>query len=110
MIDKKGKGFELVNLFDGNLKLDVKLWLFGKDFKGRGRFLEFLMCLLFEFDMCGWLYVVNWICDFIFNDIIDFRVLFFSYLLFMFVKKIGSWVEYVENVVKIFLECIVGLR
>ncbi|KAK4677383.1 hypothetical protein QC764_405715 [Podospora pseudoanserina] len=110
LIDKKGKGPELVNPSDGNPKLDAKLRPPGKDFKGRGRSLEPSMRSSSEFDVRGRPRAVNWIRDFIPNDITDSRVLSFSYSSPTFVKKTGSWAEYVENASKTLLERIVGSR
>ncbi|KAK4194327.1 hypothetical protein QBC40DRAFT_188432 [Triangularia verruculosa] len=102
--DKKGKGPELVNQSDASQRLDVKLRPPGKDVKKGVRSLEPSMRSSSEFDIRGRPRAVNWIRDFIPNDITDSRVLSFTYSAPTFDKKTGNWADYVESAAKALLE------
>ncbi|KAK0673166.1 hypothetical protein QBC41DRAFT_397115 [Cercophora samala] len=109
-VDKKGKGPDLMNPSEASQKLDAKLRPPAKDFKSRVRSLEPSMHSSSEFDVRGRSRAVNWIRDFVPNDITDSRVLSFSYSSPTFDKKTGSWAQYVENAAKALLERIASSR
>ncbi|KAK0744292.1 hypothetical protein B0T21DRAFT_380631 [Apiosordaria backusii] len=119
-VDKKGKGPELLNQTEGNIlgddksvrpqKADPKLRLPGKDLRGKVKSLEPSMRSSSEFDIRGRPRAVNWIRDFLPNDITDSRVLSFTYSSPTFEKKTGNWAEYVESAAKALLERVASSR